>query len=222
MVTPRLIISPQKIKTKPGWDCSGTPHDLVLAFRHLAVVQLLCQAFLVKQSCSSPWHTLPSSQHREGVSWSSQTPATRSCSKSPTAGTSKLFIKSLEVPTGKQWPRRAIPVLLPEHLQSRALMLKLKLSQLPLLPLAQFNSIAIAFSTMSTVPYFSSSLYFTFSPPKKAEALNKAEPGDPHKNPSTLITDICKWATAKQWLSWKPQKAEFFPLFSFCCLTSPK
>lgn len=61
------------------------------------------------------------------------------------------------------------------------------------------------------MPYFfPSSLFHLFS--TKQSWSHKAEPGEPHNIPSTLITDICVWATAKLWLSWKPQQGEFFPL----------
>lgn len=80
-------------------------------------------------------------------------------------------------------------MLLPEHLQSQALLLKLKESQLPLLSLAHIFSIAVAFSTVPPVSYFPpSSLFHLFSTKESRshkekqsqEKLTALTPPSPH------------------------------------------
>lgn len=70
---------------------------------------------------------------------------------------------------------RDSPVLFPDNVYIRAPLLKLKDLQLPLLCFAQFNYIAVTFSTISMVSFFVPPLFRLFS--KKASRSHKAKQG---------------------------------------------
>lgn len=151
MATPRLVISSQRIQIKPAQPCSGSPGGGLL------------DTWLYYSS-SGRFFWL--SKGAPALGTPSPHPITRRCLlKLPDTGNQELLQiihswnqqvvhRELGNAHKETAPRRSILVLPPEHLQSRALMLKLKESQLPLPSLAQFNSIAVAFSTISTVSYF--------------------------------------------------------------------
>lgn len=72
---------------------------------------------------------------------------------------------------------RDSPVLFPDNVYIRAPLLKLKDLKLPLLYFAQFNYIAVTFSTISIVSFFVPPLFSSFLQESKLKPQSKAEAG---------------------------------------------